>query len=143
VPFQYRYDASLNCLFSLWNPPVTLLDLAVFGESLLGSDDLDDRTCRLNDLRALTGAQPTSDVRALAEGMARWDRRLPPYRAAHVVGSDLVFGLTRLFQTVRGEPGEKMAVFRDVAEAQAWLGLPAGMGDPFARDLWRPDGGGP
>jgi len=140
VPFEYRFDASLNCLFTRWIPPLSALDVSVFGESVLSRPEMDERTARLNDLRALTGEMLTADVRALAEGMARWDRRTPPHRAAHIVGTELVFGLTRIFQTVRGAGGEKMAVFRNVDDALRWLALPEELGDPFAADRWQPEG---
>jgi len=52
-------------------------------------------------------------------------------KAAILVSSDVGFGMMRMLATFRDRPGLDLNVFRDLEEAKAWLGLPAGIGDPF------------
>jgi hypothetical protein len=49
----------------------------------------------------------------------------PDARVAIVAVTDEFFGLGRMYQMLRGESQVDVRVFRDLAEAEDWLGLPA------------------
>lgn len=44
------------------------------------------------------------------------------WRAA-VADSELVFGMSRMYELRKGEHGAEVRAFRDIQEARAWLGL--------------------
>jgi hypothetical protein len=53
--------------------------------------------------------------------------RLTPFgagaRRAIVVGSDVVYGMARMYQILRDTAPDHLEVFRDLASNVAWLGL--------------------
>lgn len=64
--------------------------------------------------------------RMVALGLRLRDRR-GPGRDAILVRQDSMEEIARLFAwRTRGRPGQKTRVFRDAAEAEVWLELPAG-----------------
>ena len=74
----------------------------------------------------LRGAQvselPPSDMHGFEIDAARREAmRGAGARAAVLVSSDLLFGIARMFQTIRAESPVAYGVFRDPAEAAAWL----------------------
>jgi hypothetical protein len=72
------------------------------------------------DFRELSELQVTSDGVTL---LARQNPFPPDARRAIVVPSDLVYGMTRMFQ-VRMEAGhEHFAIFREIEPAYEWVGL--------------------
>lgn len=52
-------------------------------------------------------------------------------RGAFLISDNLSYGMLRVLATVRERPDLRVEVFRDLAEAKAWLGLGALSGDPF------------
>jgi hypothetical protein len=46
-----------------------------------------------------------------------------PVRQAIVVGQDAVYGLARLYEAYREAEGGTVEVFRNLSDAEAWLGL--------------------
>lgn len=50
----------------------------------------------------------------------------PGAKRAFVVGREVDFGLARLFQAYSESEGQIVEVFRNLSEAEAWLGLRAG-----------------
>ncbi len=84
----------------------------------------------LDDLLDFSGAERVAIV---AEGVRRlvayFDRAdLPGHHArlAVVAPQDYVFGLARMYETLRGGAPGQIRVFRDRAAAEAWLGLARG-----------------
>ena len=51
------------------------------------------------------------------------------WRVALVAETDLQFGIARLFQSICDPVDASISVFRSLAEAHAWLGLPPGTDD--------------
>jgi hypothetical protein len=49
----------------------------------------------------------------------------PGARRAIVVGSDVVYGMARMYQVMRAEDGDELEIFRDAGQAFEWLGVPA------------------
>ncbi len=91
----------------------------------LSSDDLETTPhARLWDLRgADLSALRSLDIEDFAE-LSRSQGTLRR-RIAVVVTTDLQYGLTRMYESFHGEtPHAAIAVFRDEAEARAWLEVP-------------------
>jgi hypothetical protein len=75
----------------------------------------------LIDLRAVTNVSVSS---AMLSESARCMLHAPEARRALVAPTDLLFGLSRMYQTNLGEVGSsQLGVFRDLQPALQWIGL--------------------
>jgi hypothetical protein len=82
----------------------------------------------LYDFRGIrAGEVTTQGVRAVASLNRKLHPKAPPVRVAFVVDHDLGFGLSRMYQPyVHDDRGDNIRVFRDEAQALAWIrGKPA------------------
>lgn len=111
----------------------------VRAEGAVGDADLLDLARRLAaDPRVRSGVHELVDVRdadlsavssealrEMAATFAAHDTGPTGARIAVVAWRDAAYGLSRMYQAYRGDeiPAE-LSVFRDMAEARAWLGLP-------------------
>jgi hypothetical protein len=87
----------------------------------IGEDPAFDPTFRqLCDLRNVT--RITTSVETLRY-LAQSPIFQPGAKRAFVVGREVDFGLARLFQAYSETEGQTVEVFRDMSEAEAWLGL--------------------
>jgi hypothetical protein len=75
---------------------------------------------QLCDLRTVTKITTSVDT---LRSLAQTSIFLPGARRAFVVGREVDFGLARLFQTYSEVEGGTVEVFRNMADAEAWLGL--------------------
>lgn len=82
----------------------------------------------LIDLRAVERFDVSSE--AIRQAVTTMGRELNGFghhwRAAIVAPSDLVYGLSRMYQILREGSMEDVGVFRDDAAAREWLGLENG-----------------
>jgi hypothetical protein len=87
----------------------------------LASDPRFDQSFQqLIDLREVTDLDfPSSTIRSLAQ-MSPWGFGA---RRAVVVGTDVAFGMARMYQILREPDGEDVRIFRGVEPALEWLGL--------------------
>ena len=89
-------------------------------QSLLSSPDYDPDLNDLVDMRGVERFEVSGDaIRQLVRSFARFsgaDNRL-----AIVAGSDVVYGMARMYEQLRSDTTEEIRVFRDVDEARAWL----------------------
>ena len=72
----------------------------------------------LFDLTLSTEDRSSDELQGIAQLVSR---RLPRARIALVVRSSLHFGLARVFAAFADEDASAINVFRDMAQAQAWL----------------------
>jgi hypothetical protein len=82
-----------------------------------------DRLFRPNfrELLDLTGVmQFLVDSKVLAE-IAAWPTFIDATRRAIVAGSDVAYGLSRMFATYAEIAGQSVSVFREACTAEAWL----------------------
>jgi len=76
---------------------------------------------RIVDLReADTSELRFNDIFAIAE-RRRHEKLKNSIRSAFVVNTNVQYGIARTFQTINDNPQIKIRVFRDEAEARAWL----------------------
>lgn len=79
----------------------------------------------LIDASGLERIEVTSQgVRDVAHLTTRIEEVLRGARVAIVAGTDAAFGMARMYQGVRVDAPYEIQVFREVAEARRWLGLP-------------------
>lgn len=75
---------------------------------------------QLVDLREITNTKVGSDF---VRDTARDQYFAPGVRRAFVATNDYTFGMARVFAAVAETQGQTIAVFRNIAEAEEWLGL--------------------
>ena len=97
---------------------------------VLTASDLTEKqahpTPELLDLREIEDFAVTAEgIRELAEHAASRAEQLAPGRLAVLVASDTVFGMFRMLQALLDGTGIEIRVFRDPAQAYAWLGSPS------------------
>jgi hypothetical protein len=77
----------------------------------------------LVDMRAVSAFQPdTKDIRIRSQH-DRENVRLDTSRIAIVATNNVVFGMARMYETFMEGADVTVRTFRDMAEAEAWLGL--------------------
>ncbi|MBM3789340.1 MAG: hypothetical protein FJW35_03210 [Acidobacteria bacterium] len=84
---------------------------------------------RLWDFRDadLSSMGPTT-IAELARHSMKYPRGINDVRVALVAGSDLEFGLARMFAAFSIDAHTTISVFNSMEEAQAWLSIPAAEG---------------
>lgn len=119
MPASYTIDTARRVVLSRLCGVLTLADLAALRARLRADPAADRAFDRLADCRGLTRMDVSAqDVKQLADGPApRSDTRL-----AIVADTAAAYGLARMYQMHR-EGKEAVEVFRDLDDAQAWLGL--------------------
>jgi len=129
MPTTYRLDLVNRVVYS-----------RAWGVTRDGEFEAHSRSLRADrrfapDFRQLQDLVDVTEPRVTAAGLRRV-AELNPFgknaRRAVLVASDIAFGFARMHEMMRGDAGDDLKVFRDRAEALAWLGLPAGWTPPAA-----------
>lgn len=124
--------ADAGCLLLRWTGRFGAAAFLRHWRSLAEGGALDGGGAILCDMRPVWMDVPAAEIRLLS-GTALPAGAWPGRRQMAVVAdSDLAFGMHRMVASHLEGPRLAIAVFRDVAAAGAWLGLPARPGDPFA-----------
>ncbi len=90
---------------------------------------------RVNELHDLTGVTAVEVSSALVWGFADemkvldGDERHSGVKMATVAPRDVLFGLARMYETLRAESPVELRAFRSMSEAREWLGLPVNSDD--------------
>jgi hypothetical protein len=121
MPLEYRIDVSLRTLFTRVFGVLTDADARRHVEDLRNHPDFESDFNQLFDAREasrveLSGAcvREIAAERFFGEGSLR----------AFVVGTDIAFGMARMFEMLRDDAPEQIRVFRNIDDARAWLGPP-------------------
>ena len=103
-------------------------------EGLVSRPDYDAEADDLVDLRAVTRLAVTADgLRRLMGMFGSIDRLGVPTRLALVAPKDDVYGVSRMYQMMRGDDvPEEIGVFRDLDAAHAFIAAGAGRGESAA-----------
>lgn len=128
MPVRYRIDHDLGVVFSRWEGVVTMEEARGHYLGLKDDPAFDPDMRHFSDARKTTQSVASDDVRRLA--------KMNPFSAATrraiIVADDALYGVYRMYEAQVEEPGT-VGVFRDAAEALAWLGLPPDL-DPELRE---------
>ena len=123
VPITFAYDRTLHRRVATFSGSVGDRELHEAYESLLHDATYDASVDDLIDLRAVTHMGVTGA--GLHRLIALYDERPSTghhTRAAIVAPTDVLYGVSRMFQTLRGDANpDEIEVFRTVAEAEHWL----------------------
>jgi len=119
MPTSYTIDKARRLVLSEGSGVLTTPDLLAHQDKLASDPDFAADFSQLYDLPQVTDVQLTAnDLRRLAQRSVFH----PNARRAILVSSDLVFGLSRMFEMFRESLGETgIRVFRDRDEALAWI----------------------
>jgi len=97
-------------------------DLIARNEKILSSKSYEGVRWLIIDETAVTSLDLSSEqIRTIKQQDDRLERVLPQLVTAVIVPSDLVYGMTRMWEMVTERPGWSVQAFRSAAEAEAWL----------------------
>jgi len=120
-----RFDAARNLLFVRFTGELSEEDLVKYAQRAAANPAIPPAHDELIDLsRAEIADLQSHTLRRIAELFAGGDRTPERSRVALVAADDVSYGLSRMYQAFRSHSPLDLRVFRDVAEARAWLGLP-------------------
>lgn len=120
MPAKYKIEKSLGVVFTLAHGIITDHDAFSHQKRLRNDPDFDPSFNQLSDFTKLTHADISTDaIQHLAErnpfGLGS--------KRAFVAPSDLIYGLSRMFQVFTDHHQDELTVFRDMHEARKYLSL--------------------
>jgi hypothetical protein len=122
MPASYRLDLANRVVWSRAWGVVTDEELDAHSRALLTDPRFEPSFRQLQDLTDVTDPRVTPAGLLLLAQINPFGKHA---RRAALAASDVVFGLARMHEQLRNESGDELRVFRDRADALAWLGLPA------------------
>jgi hypothetical protein len=125
MPIDYRIDSQRRLAEVEVRGRLRAQDLRDFEERVRGDPAYFSGIDELIDLRGadLSGLD-TAPIRSLA-AFFRDGRGQREVKVAIVACRDADYGLSRMYQALRGEERGPLEIFRSIEEARAWLGLDA------------------
>ena len=125
MPIHQRWDADYQTLFVRLEQPSSEREFLTWAQGLLHDESVPSGPRQeFIDLTEVSASIIDSDsLRQLAQAFSKGDVTKES-RIAIVASEDVVFGLGRMYQAFRGEETVQLEVFRDAADARAWLGVP-------------------
>ena len=115
-------DPAARLRTSTYEGVVTEREVIDTYEKLLADPNYDATLNDLADLRAVERLEVSTEVVYRVAGLYEpLDQLGIRRRIAIVAPADHIFGLARMFESVRAGAPEQIAVFRDIDEARAWL----------------------
>ena len=122
MAFEYSVDMERRLVLVQISGAITRDEMFACTDALKKDSRLTSEFSELVDLRGLTTVEAITpdDVRTIAAGSLS-----PAARRAIVASDNAAFGLSRMFESLRGAKGapDRTGVFRTMREAEAWLGL--------------------
>lgn len=125
MPITHRFDAESRVLFVEMTGAVSDEDILSYAAEVTADSGIDPVHDELIDTRGIEvpGAS-TPALKRAAELFSKSERTPEKVKVAMVASSDAAYGLARMYQAFRAESAVKIRVFREIAEARSWLGLP-------------------
>jgi hypothetical protein len=121
MPVSYQIDAAAGRVRTRCYGDVTLAE-ALDHFRALGVDPATPlRPDLLVDLRETNSLPETDQLRSIAKEVARLRAKLQWGACAIVASRDAVFGISRMFAVYTEDFFSAVHVFRELAEAEAWL----------------------
>jgi len=126
-PISFEIDFSQRLKRAVFNGVITEEVLFHSYEKLLSEPDYDPTLNDLVDMRAVERLEASSkSVRRLVELFSQ-PELMSTNKLAIVAPESYIFGIARMYEIMSSETTEQIQVFRDMKDAENWLGiLPAG-----------------
>jgi hypothetical protein len=121
MPITYSIDKSRKFISTRCAGDVTLAEVLDHFRVLERDPECPDRLDVLLDLRDMTSLPTTADLRRVGDQIGRVKYRVKFGACAVVAPSDLLFGVSRMFEAFSEQHFGAMHVSRDCEGAQAWL----------------------
>jgi hypothetical protein len=116
VPVSFQIDSSQGCVFVTFEGVVTDAELLATQKQLRSDPACQEGYSRLIDATKATAFAVTPDgIRTVAQNAVRLGVR----KAALIAGSDLSYGILRMYESYSGDA--EYRVFRHHADALEWL----------------------
>jgi len=120
MPAEYKIDKILEVVFSAAHGIITDKEAYSHQDKLRNDPDFSPGFSQFFDFTLITGAELSIDaIHHLAErnpfGLGS--------KRAFVAPSDLMYGLSRMFQVLTSDHSDELTVFRDMDEARKYLSL--------------------
>lgn len=128
MPFSIRVDEKTGIAIATCTGVLRRRDAEEAAAALWGTPGWKGRAAAW-DFRGARFDLSSSDTREIAGFVIQHQPTPPPSRIAFVTDRDVDFGMARMFEVFREDPGTAFRVFRDYDEAVAWLKSP----EPDAR----------
>ncbi|HXF59791.1 MAG TPA: hypothetical protein VN539_08195 [Candidatus Saccharimonadales bacterium] len=120
MPGSYWIEAERRLVFTRGWGVLTDDELLAHARTLRADSRFVRSYGQIVDFRELSKVEVTSDGIIL---LARQNPFPPEARRAVVVSTDLVFGMTRMFQGHMEATSEQFGIFREIEPAYEWVGL--------------------
>ncbi len=114
-------DVEKGIVYITVTGPITLTEIKEDLAQLAAATSRQPGMPRLIDLRGATSHLTKEETAQLADLVKSSPRAVSKTRRALLVGSDLSFGMYRMFESFAAGGAVDYRVFRDEAEARAWL----------------------
>ena len=121
MSFTYHIDKANCVVFTVWEGTLDIQTFETLQNTLRDDPDFKPYYSVLTDLRGVTKTDITSKIMNQIAKNSPFDGS---GRRAFVVGSHLMHGMSRMYQTYYDEGSDRTKQFRDMTEARKWLGLP-------------------
>jgi len=119
---SHRWDPERGILLIEMSGVPTDEELLSFAEGVVGSPEYPTPRRELVDLRAMeTTSVSSATLERMSEVFRAGDRTPEQSRIAIVAGTNLAYGLSRVYQAYRSTSPLPLEVFRDYDEALTWL----------------------
>lgn len=129
MPITYRIDPDQGLILTTATGVLTDDELLDHKRALAADPDFSPGMRQLSDVRGVERLDVTPQGVRLMVALDRHQAdQLGAWKLAIVTTADFVFGTARMYQTMTDEELKHVQVFRDMAEARSWLGLPADEG---------------
>jgi hypothetical protein len=123
VPIEFSFEVTARRRIATFRGPITDRELLDAYTILLGDPAYDASLDDLIDLRGVTHMGVTSaGLHSLISMYEERDSPGYPTRSAILAPTDVLYGVSRMFQTMRGDDHpDELEVFRTLPESMAWL----------------------
>jgi hypothetical protein len=103
---------------------VNVLELRDIYSELIKHDDWRAGFDILCDYRGIEDFDvSTRDIDDMAEWQTSIDNKIGSGKCAVVASRDSVFGMSRMWEMISAERSQRICVFREMEDAEAWLGI--------------------
>ncbi len=133
MPFSWKIDPDKSCVYFKWRGTLSEAGGVVLAETITENAEMRACALRFHDVRLADLNVSAFQVQRTADRarQEKEEERAVPIKSAVLAPSNISFGMMRMFSALYERPDLVINVFRDIEEAQAWLGLTNEDGDPF------------
>jgi hypothetical protein len=124
MPIRYTIDSKNGVVYTTASGTLTEDELLAHKRALMRDPAFNAGMKELSDIRAVEHLDVSVEA---IQGLAKFDREHTNDVGEHQLGllvpTDFVFGMARMYEMMTEGNTAGVVVFRDEAEAKAWVGL--------------------